>query len=508
MLAEQVSPRLRLMQCISATIYVFLSAGVIFGFAAFKPIMIYEKVYESECDLSVEPTFISQLASKFGTNSSGIQPKCTNQDLKLNTLFTIAAALTNISSIFVGKILDVYGPKVCGLIGAALLYLACFIFISAESLACSYFDPYLVGFALMSLGGPFAFLASLQLSNAFPANSGTVLSILSCSFDASSSVFLGYKYVFQKSDGNFAIANFFQIYLLVPTFIAIAQLFIMNRESYLSPPATKLCADDDIAHHHVNEISENADETSPLIRSSGRRDSIGDAMKQHFETIGEDKLEQSSHNIFGILHGNSAKHQMKSWWFIVLTTLAILMMLKINYFVSTIRSQYTYLFDSAKKAVKVNNVFDIFLPLAGILTAPLIGLILDNVSTIYVLVLMLVTSILISLSGLVGNYYCAIFNVVMFSVYRPFFYACYADLFAKVFGFENFGIVYGSSMAIAGLMNLSQSFLDYVTQAIFDLNPIPVNVVLLAFTVVVMGIVTTFVYSQGKRYNKEKQLTL
>lgn len=505
MLAEEVKPTKRILQCIAATIYVFLSAGVIFGFAAFKPIMIFEKVYESECEGTSVYDGLNQLNHQFFVNSFEIEPKCTSQDMKLNKLFTVGAALTNISSILIGKILDIYGPKTCGLIGAGLLYLACFIFIYANSLQYAYFDPYLVGFSLMSLGGPFSFLSSLQLSNAFPAKSGTILSIISCSFDASSSVLLGYKYMFIKSDGKFKIANFFELYLIVPVFITIVQIFLMNSESYLSPPTTVLCSADDVAHHHVNE-------SSPLLRSispqqipyQGRRDSIGDAMKQHFETVGEEKLEKSPHNIFGILHGNSSSKQIKSWWFVLLTTLAIIMMIRINYFVSTIRSQYNYLFDSLDEAVKINNAFDIFLPLAGVLTAPFIGVILDNLPTIYVLLFMFVVSILMGISGLFGEYFLAIINIVLFSAYRPFFYTCYADLFAKVFGFENFGFVYGSSMAIAGLFNLSQSFLDYLTHTIFDLNPTPINIFLLVVTIITMVVILTFVYIQGNRYNKSR----
>lgn len=484
MFAHEVKPSLRLAQCVSAATYVFLSAGIIFGFAALKPILISENVYLSQCDIS--------------TKHDTLEAQCLDQDMKLNNLFTIGAALTNISSIFIGKVLDVYGPKVCGLIGAGLLYLACFIFIKATTLQSAYFDPYLTGFALLSLGGPFAFLPSLQLSNSFPLRSGTILSILSCSFDASSSVFLGFKYVFNKTAGKFQIADFFKIYLLVPLFITITQVTIMNPESYLAPMTTRLSVDS-TANEEEGEHVNTSETTSLLRNNSDRRDSIGDAMKQHFEIKREKSVDVS---VFGILHGKTSKEQLKSWWFVLFTTLAIIMMLRINYFVSTIRSQYAWLFESMKEAKRINNFFDIILPLAGVFTAPFIGFILDNFSSFKILVFMAITSITIGFSGLFGIKFLAYFNIIVFSMFRPFFYACYADLFAKVFGFENFGFIYGSSMAIAGLWNLSQSILDYLTHNTFKLNPIPVNVALLVLTGVISTGVCVFVFREGKRYRE------
>ncbi len=48
---------------------------------------------------------------------------CQQQEMKLNMIFTVAAVATNVCALFVGAILDQYGPRVAGLIGSALLAL-------------------------------------------------------------------------------------------------------------------------------------------------------------------------------------------------------------------------------------------------------------------------------------------------------------------------------------------------------------------------------------------------
>ena len=248
-----------------------LSGGPIFGFAALKPVLIKEHVYEYLCD-------IHTLGSGNG-DGDNIIAKCTNQDLKLNMMFTVAAMLTNVSAFAIGRVLDVYGPKVCGLIGAFFLYLACFVFIYSKNLAGSIIDPYLFGYASLALGGPFAFISSFQLSNSFPKRSGTILALITGAFDASSAVFLLYRIVYKNSMGNFTLEKFFMLYLLVPTFITVAQIVVMPNESYQTQiNSSALCANDDESHGHVispvtsasanDTIVGTATETTPLTEAT------------------------------------------------------------------------------------------------------------------------------------------------------------------------------------------------------------------------------------------------
>ncbi|CCG21943.1 membrane transporter [Candida orthopsilosis Co 90-125] len=491
----------RLTQCVCAIVWCLLCGGPIFGFAALKPILIKEHVYESLCDLHPEPTtsFVHSAANE-------VVSKCTPQDLKLNKIFTVAAVVTNVSALLIGHVLDNFGPKVCGLIGAGFLYLASFVFIYAKQIQMSpmwssWFDPYLMGYSFLALGGPFTFISSFQLSNSFPERSGTILAMLTGAFDASSAVFLLYRIVYNKSHGEFTLDTFFRVYLLVPIFITIAQLTVMPSESYrTSSESVKLVGGDQ------DRIDDGADvnEESALLSSETphRRDSIGDALKHPYEEE-EYLMKHSSDPVVGILHGYAAQYQIKTYWFLLICLFSTIQMLKINYFVATVASQYQYIFQSYELATKLNKFFDVALPLGGIICVPLIGILLDNYSSLLVVSTLLSLSVLIGFLGLFSNYALAIIGVCLFVGYRPMFYTVISDLCAKVYGFETFGTVYGLIMTISGVFNYGQSYLDELTHTVFHMDPMPVNLMLILVTFVVGGLTVGYVYVEGNRRIKK-----
>lgn len=533
MLANEVSVNRRLLQCASAIFWCLLSGGPIFGFAALKPVLLKEKVYESVCDISVNGTAsmwgqtlaldpekfgsltISLAKSMVNVAEEEIVAKCTQQDLKLNMMFTVGAMLTNVSAIVIGRSLDQFGPKFCGLVGALFLYLACAIFIFSKEIAASpslsFIDPYLVGYGSMALGGPFAYMSSFQLSNSFPAKSGTILAIITGAFDASSALFLVYRIIYNASNQTFTLDKFFKIYLLVPTFITVMQIIVMPTDSYKTSPDTTLCANDSAG------ITENAaTETDALLASevahhpssSGRRDSIGDALKQPYAIEGEEFLVEHSGGIFGILHGYSANYQLKTPWFYLMCLFATIQMLRLNYFVATVGTQYSYLLHSVSKATNLNRFFDIALPLGGIISIPFVGIFLDYCSTVAVLTVLLLVSLVIGILGVIPNFYAGMLNVAIFVAYRPFFYTAISDFCAKVFGFDTFGTVYGSIICISGVVNFFQSTLDKLTHTTFKMNPTPINIVLVLATLVIGSITVLYVKHQAAIYSKRKPHTL
>ncbi|KAI5961677.1 hypothetical protein KGF57_001611 [Candida theae] len=491
MLATDTPFAKRLTQCACAILWCLLCGGPIFGFAALKPILIKEHVYESLCDLHPETATTPSLIH---AAANDVVAKCTPQDLKLNKMFTIAAVVTNVSALLIGHVLDNFGPKVCGLIGAGFLYLASFIFIYAKQMQLStmwssWFDPYVMGYSFLALGGPFTFISSFQLSNSFPERSGTILAMLTGAFDASSAVFLLYSIVYTKSHGEFTLDTFFRVYLLVPIFITIAQLTVMPSESYQTSTEFVKLVDGSPERERSGNANPVVTEESALLSSESqppRRDSIGDALKHPYEEE-EYLIKHRSDPVVGILHGYSAQYQIKTCWFLLICLFSTIQMLKINYFVATIASQYQYIFKSYELAAKLNKFFDVALPLGGIISVPLIGILLDNYSSLFVVSTLLTISLLIGILGFFSNYALAVVGVCLFVGYRPMFYTVISDLCAKVYGFETFGTVYGSIMTISGVFNYGQSYLDELTHTVFDMDPMPVNLVLLLATLVVGG---------------------
>lgn len=519
---NSVPKAIRILQVICAIIWCLFVAGTSFGFAALKPVLISEGVYRNKCT----PDEIAKNVNI-----------CRDQELSLNMMFTIAAVVTNISALIVGSLLDAYGPKFCGIAGSFLVAAACLVMRQADTIVL--FDGYVIGYAMLALAGPFSFISSFHLSNAFPASSGLILALLTGSFDSSSAVFLFYRLAYQSSDGTFTLHKFFTIFLVVPLFIFLVQITIMPNESYASPSAPtpekirrmsyvampdSFTQPESYRSRHASfvdcagpvggafghsallnsesAISEEDDtntlcptETTPLVRSQSTN------LLVHSETIEEatvaNKIDSNEvpHNkaglekhagVWGVLHGKSASEQLKTPWFWFMAMFTTIQMLRINYFVASVLSQYTYLLGSYEKAVHLNRFFDIALPLGGLVSIPFIGLALDNLSTWGVLAVLLTVSSTFGILGMVPNSFLAGYlNISLLVVYRPFYYTSVSDYAAKVFGFETFGRVYGVIICIAGVLNVLQAQLDQTTHNVFGGNPTPINILLVSITAII-----------------------
>ncbi|EJS44178.1 fmp42p [Saccharomyces arboricola H-6] len=484
---------LRYAQVACACIWCLFSAGIVFGFAALKPILISEGVYHELCD----PEDVDGLL-------------CTAQDLKLNFIFALSATVTNIMALPVGKILDMYGPRVCGITGSGLLFLACGNFISAKHLT-SIWDPYLVGYTLLAVAGPFVFISCFQLANSFPQRSGTILALLTGSFDSSSALFLMYRLLYQNWYPNLRVSKFFTVYLVVPLFILICQLTIMPHSSYKTVSSIAKIAVEGLDENGrliegdtgSNIIPDVQERQSLITMEEGEEDAMPNSpprpqrRKSALETYVEGKLQKKSGGIFGVLHGKSALEQIKSPWFYLMLLFALVAMLRINYFIATIRTQEEYLLNDRELALKLNSIFDMLLPLGGVVSIPFIGFLLDHTNTLTTLTVLFTTSTAIGIFGLIPNSFTwNLIGIALLVVYRPFYYTVVSDYSSKVFGFETFGTVYGLLSCICGIFNMSQNLLDRWTHTTFNMNPFPINLTLVIFTVLFSVIITLYIRAQ------------
>lgn len=200
--------------------------------------------------------------------------------------------------------------------------------------------------------------------------------------------------------------------------------------------------------------------------------------------------------------GKTIKEQIFSPWFILIALFTIIQMTRINYFVATIRPQYEYLFNSYEKAEDINTFFDLALPIGGILSIPFIGMILDNKSTLFVLTILVSTATIIGVLGILPYTWAAYTNISLFVLYRPFYYTAVSDYSVKVFGFTNFGTVYGLVICLAGGFNFSQSGLDWLVGMVWGGDPRWVDGGLCTLGVLVGGALIGFVsweVRHGKR---------
>lgn len=539
----------RVLQICCSIAWCLVAAGPVFGFAALKPILIKEGVYSERCDLeNVKNDTIVYLTEKFAAYanvdslSKDLAP-CVNQDLSLNMMFTLAAMVTNIAALPVGYILDEYGPRVCAIIGSFLIAVASLILSAGNELSSrvTWFDAYLVGYVTLALGGPFVFISCFQLANSFPKNSGLVLALLTGAFDTSLALFLIYRVIYTNMY-KVSLHQFFTVYLIVPIFIFVCQITVMPKDSYKTvgtlakigetaiDETGKPLNDDLLLPQDREEDAENesaveiggpqptiSETTTLLMRkaSISRRESVilrasyvsRNSVKSVYEQNAEDKLIVSSGGVFGILHDCDIVDQLKSNWFLLMTLFTTIQMLRINYFVATIRSQELYLYNGNEEiAVMINHFFDLALPLGGLVSIPFIGLLLDNLTILSILEILTGVSVVIGVLGLLSWLPATYLGIVLLVVYRPFYYTAVSDFCANVFGFETFGTVYGTIICFSGLCNILQQVMDKVTHEYFNMNPIPINGLLTLLTAMFGLALITFVRAQEmnlKRKNLE-----
>ena len=424
-------------------------------------------------------------------------------------MFTTAAVATNVCALPVGTVLDKYGPRVCGIIGSVLLAVGALLLAFAAQLP---FDGYIPGYLFLALGGPFIFISSFQLSNTFPKHSGLILALLTGAFDSSSAIFLFYHLIYSASDRIFTPQRFFLVYLIVPIFILLAQISIMPSKSYKTIGELISSAED--PSHDVEPADWNVHNGEEIDRLREERRADRENVVSEITLLLGKKGEVTQHEqeekkqeisgVWGVLHGWSALEQLRTPWFILITIFTVVQMTRINYFVATIRTQYDYLLKSDVLAEHVNRVFDIALPLGGVISVPFIGLVLDNTSTPFVLGLLVATATSIGVLGVLPYTWAAYANITIFVLYRPFYYTAVSDYAAKVFGFHTFGKVYGLIICLAGLLNFSQSALDAMTHKIFHSDPIPVNIILLVLALVVGLALVGYVWHKSRYLARER----
>jgi hypothetical protein len=349
-----------------------------------------------------------------------------DRNRRLNLFFAVASITANVSALPVGTILD-------GIFGSVLL--AAGSTLMASSFLLAGFDGYMIGNVFLALGGTFAFVPSFQMANAFPKYAGTIVAIITGSFDASAAVFLFYRLAYETTSGKFGPDKFFFYYTLVPLLILLAQITILPGHSYHTVP--QLEEKIERAHDSTRDVHESDDEiesNAELQRvRSKREDHRQDKIRKLNELLGDEEERQQkvdreeerqmNSGVWGVLHGLSAHKQMVSPWFILITLLTVVQMLRMNYFIASIRSQYEYMLGSESQAIKVNEFFDIALPVGGVMCTPFLRLLLDNFNVPQTLVLIVSLTTIIEVFNSLPFSWAAYTTVCLFVVLRPFYYS-------------------------------------------------------------------------------------
>lgn len=337
------------------------------------------------------------------------------------------------SALPVGTILDRFGSRICGFASCFALALGCLFM--AASFAWPQFDGYIVGNFFLALGGTFIFVPSFQIANAFPRYAGTIVALVTGAFDASAAIYLFYHLAYEIDRQKFNPKRFFLAYLVVPAMIFVSMLTIMPAHDYQSSRLlrSKMERAED-ATRDVHESDEDIESDSELRRirrerAARRRDKldrIEGVLGDEEERRQREQEEEERHNastVWGVLHGQPAHKQMATPWFILITLMTVLQMLRMNYFIATVRSQYEYMLQSELQADWINRFFDIALPIGGVISTPFIGLILDHFSVATTLAIIVLCTTAIGIMNSVPALWTGYVTIILFVLLRPLYYS-------------------------------------------------------------------------------------
>lgn len=286
-------------------LYCLFAAGIVFGYAALKPVLKKEGAYQDVCGAGP---------------SAALDEVDTCVEIRLNLMFTVAAVSTNVAALPVGTVLDHFGPRISGIIGAVLLTAGALLMAFERNMP---FDGLLFGYLLLALGGPFTYISSFQLSNAFPRHSGLILALLTGSFDASSALFLVYRIIFEKTAGAFGHRQFFLVYLIVPVVIVLLQVFLLPGQSYqtigemiekVDQPLPTEGRDDQVDEHTALLEQERREHREVMTADLEGLLGSANADKQKKKEIHKNEIS----GVWGVLHNNTAWEQIRSPWFILM----------------------------------------------------------------------------------------------------------------------------------------------------------------------------------------------
>jgi hypothetical protein len=296
------------------------------------------------------------------------------------------------------------------------------------------FDAVMTGHLLLSLGGTFVFVPSFHLSNAFPRFQGLILALVTGAFDASAAVFLIFRLVYERTNHGFGLKQLFLVYMAAPLFVFITQLFFMPSHIYesrveLQEDAAKAQDPAQDLHDSDEDLEDREMWKVRTLRAEDRK-----RIRAEIESLLGDREEQIHHEekevelhirsqAWGALHGLPVLSQIKTPWFMLMTLFTMLQMARMNFFISTIWSQYRFMLQSIDLADGINDFFDMALPIGGVVAVPFIGSVLDGLPVAGVLALIVALSTAIGVLGVLPFVWAGYCNVVLFCLFRPLYYS-------------------------------------------------------------------------------------
>ncbi|CAB9500175.1 transmembrane transport [Seminavis robusta] len=378
-------------------IQTLMTAGIIFGWASFLPVLREEGV-----------DFTPQAFS---------------------VIFTGGAVGNYISTLFFGLIVDKYGPRATGIV-ASILYAIGLLF-------CSLVHNYVclaVGFALLGFAGPGIQMPTLHLANLFTAGASSnnnddddnkesseessgggaiFMSAQAAAFDGGTAIFAILRVLFQAT--GLSSTTFLRLYLVVPAWVFLTSVFVWPDEIL------------------EDERVENSDDDNEPKRQSY----VGPGSPY----ISPNRKRKPPTPTTLINAPLSVVLRHPAFW--SLATWVSIHILKLNFVVATINDQLEDRVDP-EVAAHLIDVFGAMLPF-GFVVLPIVATFLDKSATLALqmanIVGMLYGAVMVFAPGSRWLQTLVVFPAVACS--RQLVYSTVFHQVGQLFGFANYGTLLG-----------------------------------------------------------------
>ena len=181
-----------------------LAGGIIFGWASIDKTMLIAPVSQGGAGLSMADT---------------------------TSIFAYASCVAMFSTLVLGILLDIKGPRICSIVCCVITGLGCQLFAIAPMLAGQNFWIFVIGGCFMALGGPVIGASIIHIANLFPNNEFLVMSCLSGSVAFSFSSMAVFDMLWEKYD-SITYQDLFNWYAWVVYGLAIGALVLYPDEPY------------------------------------------------------------------------------------------------------------------------------------------------------------------------------------------------------------------------------------------------------------------------------------
>ncbi|KAG9101830.1 hypothetical protein FS749_002724 [Ceratobasidium sp. UAMH 11750] len=396
------SGNLRLFQVVLVVFINLFTTGIIFGFAALKPVLIRKGVYYELCKDGRIPLLESPRS-------------CERQELRLNDIFVAAVAIANMASLPAGAILDRVGPTRTSILGAMLFGLGNLVFGSGRQSWPIAFDGYSIGFILIAIGSPLIFLSSFHISNSFPRRSGLILSCIMAGFNASSTPYVFYNWIDQKTAG-LSIKTFFWCYTLIPAlFITLQGVF---------GPKTAYTQQAEVGPDEVTAINGPATAYGAIPTDALPTNTRSNPSVRPRDTARKDAF-------IGVVSNRSATEQILSRHFWVLLLFFSVYADRINWLIQTISEQLSFYLRDPTLTSNTVTKFTLLLPIGGIVGVPIFGWLLDSRTVFDASLVIMAGGFVYGVLGMLHSAVAQTVSISVFVILRPLLYVFVGDYCGK-----------------------------------------------------------------------------